>query len=119
MATLQPHPATLTLQFTRAEKIAGLVRDLEVPLTAVRDVEIVDQPLTAMRGLRAPGLALPGVRKIGTWRRPGERTLVCVRKGQAALRIRLTGARVDVLLIGSDDAASDAAAIRAALTPAG
>jgi hypothetical protein len=119
MAALQAHPTTLTLRFSRAEKIAGLVRDLEVPLPAVRDVEIVDQPLTAMRGLRAPGLALPGVRKIGTWRRPGERTLVCVRKGQPALRIRLTGARVDVLLIGSDDAAADAAAIRAALTPAG
>jgi hypothetical protein len=67
-----------------------------------------------MRGLRAPGLALPGVRKIGTWRRPGERTLVAVRKGQPAVRVRLEGARYDVLLLGADDAV----ALADALSPA-
>jgi hypothetical protein len=119
MATLQPNPGTLSLHLTRGEKIAGLLRDLEVPLSAVRGVEVVDQPLRTTTGLRAPGLALPGVRKVRTWRRPGERTLVCVRKRQSAVRVQLEGARFDVLLVGSDDAAADAAAITAALSPAG
>jgi hypothetical protein len=64
---------------------------------------VVPEPLTAVRGPRAPGLALPRRRKVGTWRRPGERTLVCVRKGQPALRVRLEGARYDCLLVGVDD----------------
>lgn len=106
--------SALTLRFTRREKIAGLLRDLRVPRSAVRSVEVVADPISAMRGLRAPGLSLPGVRKVGTWRRPGERTLVCVRRGQPAVRIRLDGQRHDTLLIGADDADVLAAAVRGA-----
>jgi hypothetical protein len=114
MATLQVTPPTLSVRLTPAEKIAGLVRDVDVPLTAVRDVEVVREPLAVLRGLRAPGLALPGVRKIGTWRRPGERTLVSVRRDQPAVRVRLEGARWDALLIGTDEAEAVAAALAAA-----
>jgi hypothetical protein len=106
MATMQLTPTTVSVRFTTAEKIIGLVRDVELPRTALRGAELVPEPLTAMRGLRAPGLALPGRRKIGTWRRPGERTLVCVRKGQPAVRVRLESDRYDTLLIGADDAAA-------------
>jgi hypothetical protein len=106
MASLQLTPTGLTVRFTRAEKILGLVRDIDVPSTAVRSAEVVPEPLGGLRGLRAPGLALPGLRKVGTWRRPGERTLVCIRKGQPALRLRLDGGRYDTLVIGADDAAA-------------
>ena len=114
MAALTLTNDTLTVSLTRFEKIAGLLRDVTVPRSAVRAVEVVTEPLTAMRGLRAPGLALPGVRKIGTWRRPGERTFVCGHRDQPAVRLSLSGQRYDSLLVGADDAA----AIAAALTPA-
>jgi hypothetical protein len=113
MATVQLTPTTLTVRFPLGEKIAGLLRDVELPRAAVRGAEVVPDPMTAMRGLRAPGLALPGVRKVGTWRRPGERTLVCVRRGQPAVRVRLEGERYDTLLLGSDDAAALAAGLAA------
>jgi hypothetical protein len=74
-------------------------------VSAVRTAELVEDALPAARGLRAPGLALPGARKVGTWRAPGERTLVCARRGQPAVRIRLEGQRYDTLLVGADDAA--------------
>ncbi|GAA3159315.1 hypothetical protein GCM10010531_08360 [Blastococcus jejuensis] len=111
MATLQLTDSTLTVSLTRAEKIAGLLRDVEVPRSAVCEVEVVTDPLGAIRGVRAPGLALPGVRKIGTWRRAGERTFVCIRRAQPAVRIRLTGQRYDSLLVGADDAAAIAASL--------
>jgi hypothetical protein len=113
MATLQLSPTTLTVHLTRPEKIAGLLRDVTVPRTAVRAAELVEDALPAARGLRAPGLALPGARKVGTWRRPGERTFVCVRHGQPAVRIRLEGQRYDTLLVGADDAARLAAELGA------
>jgi hypothetical protein len=114
MATLQLTPTTLAVRLTRGEKIAGLMRDVDVPLTAVREVTVVLDPLTELRGLRAPGLALPGVRKIGTWRSSGRRTLVSVRRDQPAVRVRVEGAHWDTLLIGTDDAEAVAAALSAA-----
>ena len=118
MAALRLTPSTLTLRLSRSEKILGILRDLEVPLAAVRSVEVVPDPLPAVRGLRAPGTALPGLRKIGTWRRSGERVLVSVRRGQPAVRVRLTGQPYDELVIGTDDAASVAGKVTAALSQA-
>jgi hypothetical protein len=109
MAMLQRTDSALRLTFTPGEKLAGLVRDVEVPRTSVAGVEVVSDPLTAIRGLRAPGLALPGFRKIGTWRGRDGRTLVSVRRGQPAVRVELTGQRYTTLLVGDDDAARLAA----------
>jgi hypothetical protein len=114
MATLQLRPPVLSLRLTRGEKVAGLLRDVDVPLSAVREVEVLPDALAAARGLRAPGLGLPGVRKIGTWRRSGRKTLVCVRRGQPAVRVRLEDERWDELLVGADDASAIAAALAAA-----
>ena len=115
MATVQLRPPVLSLRLTRGEKIAGLLRDVDLPLAAVREVDVVPDGIGATRGLRAPGLGLPGLRKIGTWRSPGRRALVSVRRGQPAVRIRLDGQRWDELLVGSDDAAGVAAALGAAV----
>ncbi|MFC4695607.1 MULTISPECIES: hypothetical protein [Geodermatophilus] len=103
-------PQTLRITLTPTEKVLGLLRDLEVPLSAVRSAEVVPDGLAAAGGLRAPGLGLPGVRKIGTWRRRGGRTFVSVRRG-AAVRLELTGQRFDTVLVTVDDAAAVVAAL--------
>ena len=113
MATVTTTPQTLHVSLTRAERILGLLRDLEVPRSAVRAVEVVPDGLAAVRGLRAPGLGLPG-RRIGTWRGRGEKTLVSVRRGQPAVRVRLAGQRFDALLLGVDDPAAVADTLTAA-----
>jgi hypothetical protein len=104
MATIDLSPTGLVVKFRRAEKVAGLLRDLEVPLTRVGDVTVEPDGLRAARGLRAPGLAIPGRRKIGTWRGRGRRTAVSVSTGEPAVRVQLQGARFDELLIGQPDA---------------
>ena len=111
MASLHVDPPLLSVRLTRAEKIAGLLRDVDVTLSAVRGVEVVEDALAAPSGLRAPGLGLPGMRKIGTWRGIGRKTLVSVRRGQPAVRVRLEGQRWDELLIGADDAPALAASL--------
>ncbi|RFU21236.1 hypothetical protein [Geodermatophilus marinus] len=113
MATVRTTPETLTVLLSPAEKVLGLLRDLRVPRSAVRSVEALPDGLAATRGLRAPGLGVPGVRKIGTWRGHGEKALVSVRRGQGAVRVRLTGQRFDTLLIGADDAEALAARLAA------
>ena len=113
MATVSTTPGTLTVTLSRAERVLGLLRDLEVPRAAVRAVEVLPDGLAAARGLRAPGLGLPG-RRIGTWRGRGEKTLVSVRRGQPAVRVRLAGQRFDTLLLGVDDPAAVAGSLTAA-----
>jgi hypothetical protein len=106
-------PSTLAVRLTRGEKIAGMLHDVDLPLTAVREVTVVPDPVRSLRGWRAPGLGLPH-RAIGTWRRHGERTLVSIRRHQPAVRVRLEGTRWSSLLIGADDAETVAAALTAA-----
>jgi hypothetical protein len=103
---------TLRIRLTRAEKVLGLLRDADVPLSQVRDVEVVADGLAAPSGLRAPGYSWPWSRKFGTWRRPRSKSMVSVRRGQPALRIRLEGHRYDELVLGADDAESLAASLR-------
>ncbi len=114
MTTILVSDDTLTVRLTRVSRIAGLLRDQVIPRSAVTSAEVVTDGLAAARGLRAPGLAVPGRRKIGTWRGRGGRRFVDVRRGQPALRLRLNGQRYDELLIGQDDAA----ALAALLAPA-
>jgi hypothetical protein len=115
MATIETTSGTLRVSLTRTEKVLGLLRDLEVPLSAVRSVAVVPDGLAAARGVRAPGLGLPGLRLIGTWRRRGSRTLVSVRRGRPAVRVELAGQRRDTVLVSADDAAAVAAALDAQL----
>lgn len=114
MATIELTPTTLTVRFTAAEHVAGLIRDVTVPRSAVTAVTVEDDGVRAVRGLRAPGLALPGRRKVGTWRGLGDhprRTAVSVTRGEPAVRIAVAGQRWDELLIGTSDAAGVAAAL--------
>ncbi|NMH98847.1 hypothetical protein [Pseudonocardia acidicola] len=105
MTTAQVTSDALEVTFTPGEKLAGLVRDIRIPLSAVRGAEVVADGLGATHGLRAPGLSLPGVRKIGTWRRPGEKALVSVRRDRPAVRVSLTGQHYDTLLLDVADPA--------------
>jgi hypothetical protein len=104
MATITINQDTLQLRLSRFEKVLGLVRDQDVPLSAVTSARVEPDGLAAVRGLRAPGLGLPGLRMVGTWRGRG-RTLVSVRRGESAVVVELTGHRYERLVIGSPDAA--------------
>jgi hypothetical protein len=107
MARIDLTADALTVRFSTVERIFGLLNDISVPRSAVTSVSVEPSGLAAVRGLRAPGLGLPGRRKIGTWRGTGDlkrRTAVSVRTGEPAVRITLTGTRWDQLVIGTCEA---------------
>jgi hypothetical protein len=114
MATINLNPTAASVDFTRGEKLAGLLRDIEVPLTCVREVAVERDGLQAARGVRAPGPAIPGLRKVGTWRGKGCRTAVSVRRDQPVLRLTLDGHTYSELLVGLDDADQVASRLRGA-----
>lgn len=113
MTTLTLTPDHLTVTFTRAEKIGGLIRDVQVPRRAVVTATVVPDGVAAARGLRAPGLAIPGRRKVGTWRGRKAKRLVAVRGGRPALLLTLTGHRWSELLLDVDAPEQAAAALSA------
>ena len=113
MTTITTTDTTIRLRFRLWEKVAGLIRDLDVPISAITAVEVAPDGLAGATGLRAPGLGLPGLRKIGTWRGRGHKSLVNVRRHQPALRLRLAGQKFDEVLVGADDAVALGEQLRA------
>jgi hypothetical protein len=107
----------LVLRLTGFERIAGLHRSIRVPVSSVTAVDVVDDPVRSVAGVRAPGLALPRTVKIGTWRGRGERRFVVARRDQPAVRVRLAGQPHTELLVSVPDAPGTAAALRAATGP--
>ncbi len=114
MGTVQIDAGHVRITLSLAEKIAGLHGDLDVPRSSVRGAEVVADGLAAARGLRAPGLAIPGRVKMGTWRGRRSRRYVSVRRGVPALALTLRGQRYDTVLVSVPDAAAVAAALRPA-----
>ncbi len=94
----------LVIELTTAEKVAALHGDIRIPLSAITGVEVVPDALTAVHGLRAPGLALPGRVKIGTWRTRAGAEFVVARRGQPGVRFTLTGHKLASVLLGDGDA---------------
>jgi hypothetical protein len=112
MASIQLTGDELVVHLTTPEKVASLHRDVRLPARAIKAVAVEPQPLAAVRGLRAPGLSIPGRTKIGTWRRFRRRGFVVARRDMPAVRVRLAGGPYDDVLISTPDAEATAAAIQ-------
>ena len=69
MAVLFVHPDRLEIRLTRAEKLMSFRRsDIEVPLENIRSAALTDDPWVWVRGIRAPGTAVPLTLAIGSWK---------------------------------------------------
>ena len=111
MSAVQVDGDVVRVRLTRAEKVAGLVGDLAIALDDVTAVDVVDEPMVATRGVRAPGLGIPGRRKVGTWRGRGRREFVCVRRGEPAVELTVRAGRYERYLVGTPDARAVATTI--------
>lgn len=110
MSTTRLTADAVEITLSRREKIGALHGDVRIPRSAIRRADVVPDGLAAVRGLRAPGLAIPGVVKLGTWRgRRGAKRFVAVRRSVPALRLDLVGDRYDTVVVSTPDAAALAA----------
>ena len=71
------------------DRLWGLRRKIEVPLSQVRGATYDPEAFYAGKGLRAPGLALPNRKWVGTFFRDGQRTYWNVRRGGQTVVIEL------------------------------
>ncbi|WP_433608838.1 alpha/beta hydrolase family protein [Prescottella agglutinans] len=116
MAEMRVTSTALTVGLSRGEQIAGLHGKVTVPLAHVRDVDVVADAFANIRGWRAPGPAIPGRVRIGTWRGGGLRTFAVARRGVPAVRVHTVGtgagADFDQVIVGTADAMADAQRVR-------
>jgi len=117
MAELQLEGDDLVLHLSGAEKAEAVHRDLRVPLSTVRGVEVVDDAhrWTGIGAGFKVGMRVPGVASVATVRGHGQKVFVAVHGDTPrGLRVRLEGAPWDEWIVGC----ADPEAVAATLAPA-
>ncbi len=104
MAELVREDGNLVLKLSTVEKAEGVHGDITVPITSVVDVEVVDDIIHALHGLKLPGSRLPGVFAMGTFVSTNETTFAVIHhQHHRGVRVNLKGERFDALMIGLVD----------------
>lgn len=116
--TVHADRSALAVRLAPLDRLLALRGDVVVPAHQIASIAAIADGLAAVRGLRAPGLGVPGSRKIGTWRRRGDVTVAVVRGRGPALEITTTGGAVNRIIVSAPDARERVAALRAALEAA-
>ena len=116
MARLSVSDDLLTVEGQGLHQLWAWKRRIRVPLAHVRgataDPGIVAEP----KGLRGPGLNVPGAAVIGTFHRDGDKHFWDVRAGADAVVIELTGESYDRLIVDVEDPRSTVEIINCALS---
>jgi hypothetical protein len=116
VAELHVQGDDLVLHLSALEKTEALHGDLRAPLSAVRVVEVLDDAIHAVHGLRFPGSGWPGRFAIGTFVGRGTKSFVVVHHDTPrGVRVKLEGATHDEWIVG----AADPEAVVAPIQPAG
>jgi pimeloyl-ACP methyl ester carboxylesterase len=114
MARLVVGDGVVRVELSRGEKIAGLLPDLNMPATAVEDVQVLKDGFTGVTGVRAPGLALPGRVRIGTWRGSRGNTFAVVHQGKSAVQLTLKDQKYCRVVVEVEDVEDAAREVREA-----
>ncbi|MER3388611.1 MAG: alpha/beta fold hydrolase [Microcella sp.] len=115
MATIDVDSREVAVRLRARERVFAVRGDIRIPLAHLASVEVVSDAYAAMRGLRAPGLGLPGYAKVGTWRRRSGSTVGIVWGRGPGLRLTASSGRVRDVVVSLDDADAAHDRIRAAL----
>jgi hypothetical protein len=90
MASLRVHPDRLEINLTPAERTLALRREpIVVARDNIRSVTITDDPWIWIRGIRAPGTAVPLVLAVGTWKFHGGKDFLAIKSKRQAVIIDL------------------------------
>jgi hypothetical protein len=110
MAHVRTDDTTLVVALTPLERVLALRRRVAVPLSAVRQVDVLDDVIHQVHGLRPSqlkliGSYLPGRLAVGSFLAGGQRPafIAARRSPSRGLRITPEGAKYSQLIIGLDD----------------
>lgn len=113
--TIHADRSGLTLRLGLLDRVLALRGDARIRADDIAEIAVVPDGLASVTGIRAPGLGIPGARRIGTWRGRQGSTIAVVRGRGPALSITVTDGPVRRIVLSTPDAAERATALRAAL----
>jgi hypothetical protein len=118
MAQLQVEGGELVLRLSALEKAGGVHGDLRVPLSAVRDVEVLDDAHGPADGGFKVGTRIPRVIELGTMLGAGRKIFAAVHHDTPrGLRVVLQGSSYDEWIVGAADPETLAQTVLGHLTP--
>jgi hypothetical protein len=104
MAELRRDGDELVVTLSVAEKAEAVHGDIRVPASSVREVEVLDDAVHAVPGLKTVGAAWPGRFAIGTFRGGTGKVFAAVHHDTPrGVRVALEGANFDALVVGCED----------------
>lgn len=109
----------MVLVLSGLEKVEGVHGDIRIPLSAVRDVEVVDRPLDVIHGLKMPGTGIPGTTAVGTWISSDGQTFAAEHHASRGIVVHLEGQSYQQLIVGSDDPEALAERLQSAIRSPG
>ena len=115
MARVSVTDELLTVELQGLHRLWAFKRRISVPLTHVRGATADPGIVRERKGLRAPGLQVPGA-VIGTFHRNGEKHFWDVRSGTRAVVIELTDEDYDRLVVEVPDPRATVDAVNHALS---
>ena len=111
MAECSVRDDELIVTLSAVEKLEAIHGDVVVPLSSVLSVEIIEQPLHYIHGIRV-GTGIPGLTAVGTFTTKSTKIFGVIHHGQhRGVRIVLTGAQFDEIILGDVDPESTTARI--------
>lgn len=88
MARVEVHGDRVVIRLAASEKFAAMHRsDITLERAAIASAVITEDPWVWIRGVRAPGIYVPGKLAVGTWRHSAGRDFVLARSGRGAVVI--------------------------------
>lgn len=111
MAELKVEGDELVVHLKKVEKLEAVHGEVRVPLASVTSVEVLDDVIKSVHGIRV-GTGVPGYVAIGTFTSRDARTFAVVHHDTPrGLLVRLAGAAFDQLIVGCDHPEAVAATI--------
>jgi hypothetical protein len=115
MSVLRVDGDDVVLELSTLEKAEGVHGNLRAPTRAVVGVEVLDDVMSAVHGLKAPGTRIPGITAVGTFLGRASRSFAVVHHDRhRGVVVRLDGQFYDQWVVGCDDPEAVAAAIQGA-----
>lgn len=119
MADLSLDGGDVVVHLRPLEVVLAWRREVRVPLSELRTVQVDQSPLESLSLWRFPGLAWPGSFALGSRRSPSGREFAAAYAGRPAVVLQSEGGRWQRVVVSHQDAVAVAAEVAAALLARG